>query len=240
MSYLGNGVFSINSAGQPVVNGTTISSTAFNALTADLAVGLSNVICKDGQSTPTANIPMGSWKLTGLAPATTLGDALSYGQAATVTTLGASTITATGAINGNSTSGFATSFAGQNNNFTTGGVFSTQAVTVQAVSAGVILNAAATAWASASDERLKTHLTPFGDALGKVASLRSGTGRYLTDDDSKSRSFLIAQDVQKVLPEAVDDPGEDGMLSLRYSEVIPLLVAALTEAKARIEALEAK
>lgn len=36
-----SGTFSINSTGQPVVTGTVISSTAFNALTADLATGLS-------------------------------------------------------------------------------------------------------------------------------------------------------------------------------------------------------
>ena len=48
---------------------------------------------------------------------------------------------------------------------------------------------------------------------------------------------LIAQDVQKVLPEAVD-AGDPEKLSLRYTEVIPLLVAALNEAKERIEVLE--
>lgn len=57
MSYNGSGTFSINTAGQPVVAATTISSTVFNALTADLATGLSTAICKDGQTTTTASIP---------------------------------------------------------------------------------------------------------------------------------------------------------------------------------------
>jgi len=39
MSFNGSGVFVINSAGQPVVANTVISSTVFNALTADLADG---------------------------------------------------------------------------------------------------------------------------------------------------------------------------------------------------------
>jgi len=56
MSYNGSGTFSINSAGQPVITGTVISSTAFNALTADLATGLSTAITKDGQTTTTARI----------------------------------------------------------------------------------------------------------------------------------------------------------------------------------------
>ena len=56
MSYNGSGTFQINTTGQPVVTGTVISSTAFNALTADLATGLSTAITKDGQTTTTARI----------------------------------------------------------------------------------------------------------------------------------------------------------------------------------------
>jgi hypothetical protein len=57
MSYNGSGTFIINTSGQPVVTGTVISSTAFNALTADLATGLSTAITKDGQTAATARIP---------------------------------------------------------------------------------------------------------------------------------------------------------------------------------------
>jgi hypothetical protein len=56
LSYNGSGTFVINSSGQPVVTGTVISSTAFNALTADLATGLSTAITKDGQTTTTSRI----------------------------------------------------------------------------------------------------------------------------------------------------------------------------------------
>ena len=60
MSYNGSGTFQINSAGQPVVANTVISATVFNALTADLATGLTTCLTKDGQTTPTANIPLGT------------------------------------------------------------------------------------------------------------------------------------------------------------------------------------
>lgn len=107
-------------------------------------------------------------------------------------------------------------------------------------SVGVFLSSGSTAWSANSDERLKTSLTPFDDAIGKVCTLRTGTGRYLADDDAASRSFLIAQDVQKVLPEAVDvQTDEMGTLGLRYTEVIPLLVAAIQEQQAMITALQA-
>jgi hypothetical protein len=57
MSYNGSGTFQINTTGQPVVTGTVISSSAFNALTADLATGLSTAITKDGQTATTVRIP---------------------------------------------------------------------------------------------------------------------------------------------------------------------------------------
>ncbi len=56
MSFSG-GVFSINTAGQPVVDGTVISASVFNALTADLATGLSTCVLKDGTQTTTAVVP---------------------------------------------------------------------------------------------------------------------------------------------------------------------------------------
>jgi hypothetical protein len=80
MSFNGSGTFAINSTGQPVVSGTVISSSTFNALTADLATGLSTCITKDGQTTVTANIPMNSYKITGLAAGTAATDAARVGQ----------------------------------------------------------------------------------------------------------------------------------------------------------------
>ena len=80
MSYNGSGTFLINSAGQPVVAGTIISSTSFNALTNDLASGLSTAITKDGQTTPINNIPMGGFRITGLGAGVNGTDAAQLAQ----------------------------------------------------------------------------------------------------------------------------------------------------------------
>jgi len=101
MSFNGTGTFVINSSGQPVVSSTVISATVFNALTADLATGLSTCITKDGQTTPTNNIPMGGFKITGLGAGTVGTDAvrLSQLQAGTAQLLavsGTDTLTALG------------------------------------------------------------------------------------------------------------------------------------------------
>ena len=100
MSYNGSGTFVINSTGQPVVTGTVISSTAFNALTADLATGLSTALTKDGQTTPTANIPMGTFKFTGLSAGSAATDSANIAQVQNsfgsfLTVSGTDTITAT-------------------------------------------------------------------------------------------------------------------------------------------------
>lgn len=87
MPFNGSGVFTTYVPGTPFVAGTTISSTTANNVNSDIATGLSTCLLKDGTQTVTANIPMNSFKLTGLAAATLAGDALSFGGAATVTTL---------------------------------------------------------------------------------------------------------------------------------------------------------
>jgi len=106
-------------------------------------------------------------------------------------------------------------------------------------SAGVYLQDNATSWSSASDERLKENLKPITDAITKVDSIRAVTGKYKTDSQGTSRAFLIAQDVQKVLPEAVSENSE-GYLGLAYTDTIPLLVAAIKELNAKVEAQAAE
>lgn len=115
-------------------------------------------------------------------------------------------------------------------------------------SAGVALLPGGTSWSSLCDETTKTKFKPFENALEKIASIKTGTGRYLDELESVSRSFLSAQDVQKVLPEAVDeytgtteqDMAHHGKLMVRQTDLVPLLCAALKEALQRIEILEGK
>lgn len=76
MAYNGAGVFSLVS-GNPVVTGTVISSTWANNTLSDIANnGLSNCLTKDGQQTPTNNIPFGAFRLTDVGNAVNLQDAV--------------------------------------------------------------------------------------------------------------------------------------------------------------------
>ena len=110
---------------------------------------------------------------------------------------------------------------------------------IVAGSSGVYLSNGATSWTSNSDERVKDIIENIDNAVTKVNSLRTVIGKFKTDDEGVRRAFLIAQDVQAVLPEAVTQKNDDiGTLGVAYTEVIPLLVAAIKELSAEIEALK--
>lgn len=103
MAFNGSGTYSLP-AGNPVVTGSTISSTTHNNTNSDIATALTNCVTRDGQSPATANIPMGGFKHTNVANATARTEYCSAGQAQDNTfdwltgVAGTNTITATGPI----------------------------------------------------------------------------------------------------------------------------------------------
>jgi len=79
MPFNGSGTYTLP-AGNPVVTGTTISSTTTNNTNSDIATALTNCVTRDGQSTPSADLPMNSHKLTGLSAGTSNGDSVRWDQ----------------------------------------------------------------------------------------------------------------------------------------------------------------
>lgn len=69
------------------VNGTTIDATAMNFNLSDIAAALTGSVPRDGEAAPTANVPMGGFKFTGLGAPTAAGQAVVYAQPATLTDL---------------------------------------------------------------------------------------------------------------------------------------------------------
>jgi hypothetical protein len=90
MPFNGSGTFTrIYNWVSDAANGIKIRADRMDAEFDGIATGLSTALTKDGQTTPTANIPMGTFKITGLGNATTGTDALNrtsgdarYGQLA--------------------------------------------------------------------------------------------------------------------------------------------------------------
>ena len=60
--------------------GTAILSSRHDTHDQDIATALSNCLCKDGQSTPSANLPMGGYKLTGMGAGSAATDSITLGQ----------------------------------------------------------------------------------------------------------------------------------------------------------------
>lgn len=79
MSRNGSGTYSLP-AGNPVVSGTTISSTWANTTLSDIASALTASIASDGQTPITADLPMNNHKLTGMADGVADDDSATVGQ----------------------------------------------------------------------------------------------------------------------------------------------------------------
>jgi hypothetical protein len=110
-----------------------------------------------------------------------------------------------------------------------------------------------------SDERLKKDLEPIENALSKIDSLRAVTyyqneiaDSYLKPNTEKQVG-VIAQDIQKILPEAVkpapfdvitDKDGNktslsgENYLTVQYEKIVPLLIAAIQELTDKVNDLE--
>jgi len=79
MSRNGSGTYTLP-AGNPVVTGTTISSTWANNTLTDIATALTGSLAADGQTTATGNLKMGNNRVTGLADGIASTDAATVNQ----------------------------------------------------------------------------------------------------------------------------------------------------------------
>lgn len=87
-----------------------------------------------------------------------------------------------------------------------------------------------------SDARLKENVRPvadYGSILETIRGVRFNWIATGTEDIG-----VIAQEVRDVLPEAVDENGGD-MIRVSYHKIIPVLVEAIKELRARVSTLEA-
>ena len=87
---------------------------------------------------------------------------------------------------------------------------------------------------STSDARFKSDIVVIDDALGKVKQLSGYT--FIMNETGERSTGLIAQEVEKVLPEAVR--GSEEKKTLSYGNIVGLLVEAIKEQNKKIERLE--
>jgi hypothetical protein len=108
MSRNGSGTYSLP-AGNPVVTGTTISTTWANNTLNDIAATLTDSVAADGQTPMTGDLDLNSNKIVNLAAGTIAGDAVEYSQLVAVT----SVVTITGGTINGATIGATTPASGR-------------------------------------------------------------------------------------------------------------------------------
>jgi hypothetical protein len=100
---------------------------------------------------------------------------------------------------------------------------------------GVSANFTATGNITAfSDARLKTNVRTIDDAVNKVSQMR---GVYFSKDDKESVG-VIAQEIEKVLPEVVYNDYE--YKSVAYGNIVGVLIEAIKELNIKLNELSAE
>lgn len=103
--------------------------------------------------------------------------------------------------------------------------------------------ASPTAWSSYSDARLKDVIGNYENALDHILQLNPVKYTWKSDANKKVNIGLLAQNVLEVIPEIVDEntlPNDEedktNYLSLRYTDLIPVLIGSIQELKAIVDA----
>tara|TARA_R110000765_G_scaffold234770_1_gene337791 strand:- start:39 stop:491 length:453 start_codon:yes stop_codon:yes gene_type:complete len=97
-----------------------------------------------------------------------------------------------------------------------------------------------------SDIRLKDNIEVIPDAMAKVKALRGVTfdrNDFIPDAETgvmpeTRQAGVIAQEVEKVLPEVVMTNASDGIKTVAYGNMVGLLIEAIKELKSEIDELK--
>ena len=90
---------------------------------------------------------------------------------------------------------------------------------------------------ASSDVRLKENVTGIENALDKVLDLRGVYFNRIGKTYDDREVGVIAQEVEKVLPELVKE-GADGMKSVAYQNLVAVLIEAVKDLKAEVDNLK--
>jgi hypothetical protein len=104
--------------------------------------------------------------------------------------------------------------------------------------------------------RLKSNITDVNNGISKIMAMRpvmydihtdrksleNGRMTFGKDDKMIHSVGFLAQDLAKILPEAVDIPKDESkeIYSVNYGAVVPVLTKAIQEQQAEIEILKAE
>ena len=264
----GSGIISGSSQVTGITNSQLAGSIANDKLV-NSGIGIGNAGTIDlGESTTTANILQGSGVVSGSSQISGLGfvtasDATKHpnwissnlvaGTNVTITS-GSNTlrISSSGGGGGGGVgtlqqvtdSGSATDVQVQFENTTDSTSKTTGAVTIGGgLGVNNTINAGGDVIAYASsDERLKDNIKPIENPLEVISQISGNTFDWNSEKQNiyNGKDYgVIAQEIQKVMPELVDTR-DNGYLAVKYDKIVPLLIESIKELKKEIEELKSK
>ena len=89
-----------------------------------------------------------------------------------------------------------------------------------------------------SDARLKANIISLGSTLAKLLQIDGKTYTMKKDENKKQKIGVLAQDIEKVFPELVSE--SNGVKSVNYQGLVPVLINALKEQDSRMNEQDAK
>ena len=109
--------------------------------------------------------------------------------------------------------------------------------------------------AMGSDVRLKKNVKQMNYGLKELSQLEPKSYNYITEQDTTVRHLgIMAQDIQKVMPELVveldtqkstafrntlpEDIREETLYGVKYQEIVPVLINAVKELKQEVDMLK--
>jgi endosialidase-like protein len=94
-------------------------------------------------------------------------------------------------------------------------------------------------WTIRSSRRFKTNIQPLQDALGRIEALQGVS--YERTSDGKHEIGVVAEDVDRVIPEVVaHDPETHEVEGVDYSRLVALLIEGMKAQQAEIEQLKSQ
>jgi hypothetical protein len=102
-------------------------------------------------------------------------------------------------------------------------------------------SAYASSWNTPSDRRLKRNIHTLHYGLKEIMSLQPVSYNWIDPAASKETQLgLVAQDLRKTIPEAVNGDEQKETLSVNYTDLIPVLINAVKEQQQQIDELKKK
>jgi len=89
-----------------------------------------------------------------------------------------------------------------------------------------------------SDKNLKKNIKTLDNSLEKILSLRGVLFEWKDDTENKKNIGLIAQEVEKILPELVNTDKKTGLKSVKYANIVAILIEGIKVHETKINSQE--